>query len=167
MPKGLVVYDSKTGNTEKLAMAIGKGMQKAGLDASVKKVERTSLDDLAGADAIVLGSPTYFATMSAKMKDFIDKSIRVYPDKLKDKVGAAFTSCGGVGGDTTLISLIQAMLLHRMIIVGNESGFGVVSIGNVNDAYLAEGEAFGERIAGAALALIKGKQSAIGQGSRK
>ena len=122
MPKGLVVYDSKDGNTEKMAMAISRGMKKAGLDVDVKRADDTTLNDLTEADAIALGSPTYFANMSDKMKEFIDKSIDIYPDKLKDKIGAAFTSCSGIGGEMTLLSLIVAMFLHRMVIVGHQSG---------------------------------------------
>ena len=153
MPKALVVYDSETGNTEKMARAIGDGIKAAGLDVEVKHVDNTSLGDLAAAEAIVLGSPTYFSTMSGKMKAFIDKSIDLWPGKpgkLKDKIGAAFTSCGGGegGNETTLLSLIRAMLWHGMVIVGHQSGFsGAVSIGAPDEKRLAECRQFGQRIA--------------------
>jgi NAD(P)H dehydrogenase (quinone) len=150
MSKAIVVYDSKTGNTEKMAKAIGEGIREAGLDVEVKRVDDTSLDDLVAADAIVLGSPTYFCSMSGKMKVLIDKSIEIYPDKLQDKVGAAFTSSGDIAGgnETTLLSLIQAMLMHRMLIVGHQSGsFGAVSIGEPDEECLAQCKQFGKRIA--------------------
>lgn len=150
MSKALVVYDSKTGNTEKMARAISDGIKETGLDAEVKNVNNTSLDDLIAADAIVLGSPTYFCTMSDKMKAFIDKSIEIYPDKLRDKIGAVFTSSGDVAGgnETTLLSLIQAMLMHRMVIVGHQSGsFGAVSVGAPDEKCIAECRQFGKRIA--------------------
>ncbi|TET26277.1 MAG: flavodoxin family protein [Dehalococcoidia bacterium] len=148
MPKGLVVYDSATGNTEKMAMAISRGMKKAGLTVEVKRVKDASLDDLIDANAIVLGSPTYFANVSNKMKRFIDKSIKIYPDKLKNKVGAVFTSSEGVGSEMTLLSLIVAMLLHRMVIIGHQSGdFGAISFKEPDNNCVAECEAFGERIA--------------------
>jgi NAD(P)H dehydrogenase (quinone) len=150
MSKAIVVYDSKTGNTEKMAKAIGEGIREAGLDVEVKRVDDTSLDDLVAADAIVLGSPTYFCSMSGKMKVLIDKSIEIYPDKLQDKVGAAFTSSGDIAGgnETTLLSLIQAMLMHRMLIVGHQSGsFGAVSIVEPDEECLAQCKQFGKRIA--------------------
>jgi len=154
MPKGLVVYDSATGKTKKMAMAIGRGMERAGLDVEVKRVEDASISDLVDADAIVLGSPTYFATMSNNMKKFIDKSGRLNPDKLKDKVGAVFTSFDGIGGETTLLSLILAMFLHGMIIVGHQSGgFGAISFKAPDDKCIAECEIFGERIADFATAV--------------
>ena len=150
MSRALVVYDSKTGNTEKMAQAIGEGIREAEMEVEVKRVDDTSLTDLAAADAIILGSPTQFCTMSGKMKAFIDKSIEIYPHKLQNKVGAAFTSSGAVAGgnETTLLSLIQAMLMHRMFIVGHQSGsFGAVSIGEPSKRSLAECRKFGKRIA--------------------
>jgi len=150
LSKALVVYDSQTGNTEKMAKAISVGIKEAGHDVEVKHVDKTSLDDLIAADAIVLGSPTYFCTMSGKMKALIDKSIEIYPDKLQNKIGAAFTSSGDIAGgnETTLLSLIQAMLMHRMVIVGHQSGsFGAVSIGEPDKECLAKCKEFGQRIA--------------------
>ncbi len=158
MAKGIVVFDSKGGNTEKLAVAIARGMQKAGLETKVRKVDKATTKDLVEADAIVLGSPTYFANVTAKMKDFIDRSIKIYPDKLKDKVGAVFTSYGGVGGDLTAISLIMMMLLHRMVIVGHQSGeFGALSLDTEIEKDIADSEAFGERIGTITEALLAGR----------
>lgn len=156
MPKGLVVYDSKTGHTEKMAMAISQGMERGGLQVKVKRVENASLSDLTGADAIVLGSPTYFANMSGNMKKFVDKSVALYPDKLKDRVGAAFTSYGGEGDYTTLLSLIVALLFHQMIIVGHQSGkLGAISFEEPDDKCIAECQVFGERIADFTKAIAK------------
>ena len=149
MAKAVVVYDSATGNTEKMAKAIGDGIRETGLDVDVKRVDDTTLDDLLAAEAIVLGSPTYFCTMSNKMKAFIDKSIKIYPDKLQNKIGAAFTSSETIAGgnETTLLSLIQAMLMHRMVIVGHQSGsFGAVSILTPDEECITECRVFGKRI---------------------
>ncbi len=163
LPRGLVVYDSKSGNTEKMATAIGKGMQENGVNTSVKRVEKTSTNDLVDADVIVFGSPTYFANMTTRMKDFIDKSIKIYPDKLADKAGAAFTACDGVGGDMTVTTFLQAMLLHRMVVIGPESGgFGVVQVGAVDEKCLSDCQAFGNRIAAFTVALEAGKEKLMG-----
>ncbi|MFC1918484.1 flavodoxin family protein [Chloroflexota bacterium] len=157
MPKGLVAYDSASGNTEKMAVAIGRGMRKAGLDVEVKRVRNVAFDELLDADAIVLGAPTYFSTMSMHMKEFIDKvSHRVYPDKLKDKVGAAFTSYKTVGAETALLSIILAMFVHGMVIVGHQSGqIGAISSETPDDNCIAECEVFGERIANLTKAVAK------------
>ena len=156
MPKGLVVYDSKTDHTEKMARAISQGMERGGLQVKVKRVENASLSDLTDADAIVLGSPTYFGNMSGNMKEFVDKSIELYPDKLNDKVGAVFTSYGGEGDYTTLLSLIVALLFHQMIIVGHQSGkLGAISFEEPDDKCIAECQVFGERIADFTKAMAK------------
>ncbi len=158
MLKGLVVYDSATGHTEKMAMAISQGMKRAGLEVEAKRVKDTSLSDLTHADAIVLGSPTYFATMSNKMKAFIDRSVKIWPGKpgkLKDKVGAAFTSSAGEG-EITLVSLIRALFYHGMVIVGHQSGaLGATSIEEPDDECIVECQAFGERIADFTKAIAK------------
>lgn len=156
MPNGIIVYDTVTGHTEKMAFAIQRGMEKAGLEVNVKKVDDAGMDDLVAADAIVLGCPTYFATMTAKMKDFIDRSVNVYPRGLKDKVGAAFTSYAGIGAETTLLTLVMAMFLHRMIIVGHQNGeFGAIALGAPDKKEEARCEAFGERIGKIVRALAK------------
>jgi NAD(P)H dehydrogenase (quinone) len=157
--RGLVVYDSKTGNTEKMALAIGQGMQENGVETRVKRVEKASMNDLIESQVIVLGSPTYFANMSTKMKDFIDKTIKIYPDRLADKAGACFTACDGVGGDIAVLNFTQAMLMHRMVIIGPESGgFGIVQVGNTDDRCIADCQAFGNRIGAFTIALEAGKE---------
>jgi len=118
MAKVLIVYDSKTGNTETMALAVAKGAERvSGTEVTVKKADQTKLDDLLAADGIIFGSPTYFGQMSAKLKALIDESVKVH-EKLTGKVGAAFTSSGGTasGAETTLLSIVQAMLIHGMIV---------------------------------------------------
>lgn len=116
----LVVYDSRTGNTEQMACAVAEGAKEAGAEVEVRKVDDIKLSDLEGADGIILGSPTHFGTMSDKMKKLIGESVHIR-GKLEKKVGAAFTSTSFThgGGETTLFSLIQAMLIHGMIIIGD------------------------------------------------
>jgi NAD(P)H dehydrogenase (quinone) len=152
--KALVVYDSKTGNTEKMAKAIAEGMKESALDVEVKRVDDASPEDLVGADVIVLGSPTRFASMSSKMMAFIEGSTGLYrTGELRDKIGAAFTSSSTTtqGNQTTILSLVQAMLEHRMLIVGHQDGsFGVMAIKEPDDKCLMDCREFGKRIAGIA-----------------
>lgn len=58
--------------------------------------------------------------MSAKIKDLLDRSVKIH-GKLEGKIGAAFTTSGGTatGAETTILSIIKAMLIHGMIIKGN------------------------------------------------
>jgi NAD(P)H dehydrogenase (quinone) len=118
VPRVLIVYDSLGGNTEKMAFAVAEGVKQVeNVEVVVKRVEDASLDDLCGADGIIMGSPTYFGQMSGKLKTLIDESVRIY-QKLEGKVGAAFTSAGGTatGAETTILSIIEALLIHGMIV---------------------------------------------------
>lgn len=77
---------------------------------------------LAGADAIILGSPVYFGTVSAPLKAFFDKSRKMRSEKtLLNKVGAAVAvGAARFGGqETTLRALHDIMLVHGMILIGD------------------------------------------------
>jgi len=151
MAKVLIVYDSKTGNTENMALAVAKGAEQIrGTEVTVKKAEQTTLDDLLAADAIIMGSPTYFGQMSAKLKALIDESVKIH-EKLAGKVGAAFTSAGGTatGAETTLMSILQAMLIHGMIIQGNaeDKHYGAATKGTPTKHDLKHCEELGAKVA--------------------
>jgi len=133
MVKVLVSYYSRSGNTRAIARAIAAGAREVkGAKVRLKPAKTTTLQDLRWADAIVLGSPTYYGGMAAELKQLIDRSVALHGD-LKGKVGAAFTSSGGTasGAETTLLSIIQAMLVHGMIVSGNADGqhYGVAVVG--------------------------------------
>ncbi|MGE4412965.1 MAG: flavodoxin family protein, partial [Candidatus Caldatribacteriota bacterium] len=92
MSKILIIYYSRTGNTEKMAHLVEQGVKEENVEVKCQRIEDTSLDDLLDADGIIIGSPTYFGMMAAPIKEFIDRSNKYY-GKLKGKVGGAFTSC--------------------------------------------------------------------------
>ena len=151
MAKILVVYDSKTGHTEKMAFAVAEGAkQMSGVDIVVKKVDETDIDDLLSVDGIIMGSPTYYGQMSAELKALVDKSVKIH-GKLEGKVGAAFTSSGGTasGAETTLLSVLEAMLVHGMIVQGSSQGkhYGAAAVGAPSDKELRFCKELGERTA--------------------
>ncbi|KUK95887.1 MAG: Flavodoxin/nitric oxide synthase [Methanothrix harundinacea] len=152
MTKLLVVYHSRSGNTARMAEAVAEGAKSGGADVVIKKVEEATLEDLTGADGIVFGAPTYFGTLSGEMKSFIDRSVRIR-GKLENKVGATFTSSGSLSGgnETTLISMIEGMLIHGMVIVGDpiETGghYGAVAVGMPDAQALIGCRKLGERVA--------------------
>ncbi|MGB9959657.1 MAG: flavodoxin family protein [Candidatus Bathyarchaeales archaeon] len=157
MAKVLVVYDSKTGNTEKMAFAVAEGAkQVGGVEVVVKKVDQTSLEDLVDADGIIMGSPTYFGQMSAKLKALIDNSVEIH-GKLEGKVGAAFTSSGGTatGAETTLLSILQTMLVHGMIVHGraDDKHYGVAAVENPDEESLEYCRELGKRTASLVIKL--------------
>jgi len=61
MAKILVVYDSRSGHTEKMAFAVAEGAKQISrVEVVVKKVDRTSVEGLLSTDGIIMGSPTYY-----------------------------------------------------------------------------------------------------------
>ena len=122
----------------------------------MKRTEETKNSDLLAADGIIMGSPTYFGQMSAKLKALIDESVKVHK-KLIGKVGGAFTSSGGTasGAETTLLSIVQAMLIHGMIVQGraDDKHYGVAVTGAPKKRDLAECEKLGQRVATLVLKL--------------
>lgn len=76
--KIMVVYDSLTGNTEKMAHAVSEGVSDEDVDVEVKRVGEASVDELPGVDGLILGSPVYYGLPTAKMKEFIDDSVKYH-----------------------------------------------------------------------------------------
>ncbi len=156
--KILIVYHSMTGNTEKMARAVAEGAKSAGADVTVKKASEASSADLKAADGIIIGSPTYYGQMAAEVKKIFDNSSDVR-GQLENKVGAAFTSSGSHdgGNQTTLLSILQAMLVHSMIVVGDPmaSGghYGVIAVGEPNKNALDACRQLGSRVANLAKKL--------------
>ena len=150
MAKVWIVYYSRSGNTAKMADYVAEGVKAEGVEVTCKPVEDTSLEDLLEADGIIMGSPTYYGTMAAGLKVFIDESIK-YHGKWMGKVGGAFSSSGGVGGgnETTVLDILKAQLIHGMIVQGNPGGdhYGPIAIRAPDDRSKAECEKLGRRTA--------------------
>jgi NAD(P)H dehydrogenase (quinone) len=159
MVKVLIVYDSKTGNTEKMAFAVAEGAkQVSGVEVVIKKTDQTSLEDLLESDGIIMGSPTYYGQMSAKLKALIDESVKIH-GKLEGKVGAAFTSAGGTatGAETTILSILQAMLVHGMIVQGRSDNkhYGAAAVESPSKKELEHCKELGKKVANLVLKLKK------------
>ncbi len=132
MPKMLICYYSRSGHTKKMAYLIQKGAQdEGGVEIDTKDVKDVRVEDLKGYDAIVLGSPTYYGGPAAPIKDLIDKSVKLH-GKLQDRIGGAFSSSTNIGGgnETTVMCLLESLLIHGMVVCGDSSGdhYGPVSI---------------------------------------
>lgn len=158
MVKVLIIYYSETGNTKEMAEFVKKGVENEKVEVELKKVEETNIEDLRKADGIIIGSPTYYGTLAAPIKKLIDESVK-YHGELVGKVGGAFTSSANIGGgnETTILSILEAFLIHGMIIQGSSNGdhYGPVSIGKPNKRAERECEELGRRVASLVLKLKK------------
>ncbi|MEM2093492.1 MAG: flavodoxin domain-containing protein [Candidatus Bathyarchaeia archaeon] len=91
MIKILVIYDSLTGNTAKAAELIAEGAKESGVEVAVRRIGEVSLNEIKGANAVIIGCPTHAFSASKAMKKFL--SLPAVGESLKDKSGAIFTSC--------------------------------------------------------------------------
>jgi flavodoxin I len=95
MLKVLIVYYSQTGNTEKMARAIEEGAKSVvGIEVEMKYFVKP--EELAEADAIILGMPTYYHDIGIDMKNLLEGASK-QEINLKGKIGAAFGSYGWSG----------------------------------------------------------------------
>ncbi len=157
MAEILIVYYSRAGNTEKLAKAVAEGVREGGGNPTLNTVDEVDMNELPEYDGIIAGSPVYFGMMAAELKKFFDESV-IVRKKMVNKVGAAFvTGAHRTGGkETTLISILQAMLIEGLVVVGDplETG-GHYGAAGSDEAGLKEGRALGRRVAELAEQLRK------------
>jgi NAD(P)H dehydrogenase (quinone) len=150
MTKGIVIYYSRSGNTKEMAEIIAKAMNDSGLKTECKSVEKVKADDLPGYDAIIIGSPTYYGQMAGPIKNLIDDLVSRH-GHLDGKVGGAFSSAANIAGgnETTIMGIIEAMLIAGMVIQGDPQGdhYGPVSISKPNERVRQQCQRRGKRIA--------------------
>jgi NAD(P)H dehydrogenase (quinone) len=151
--KILVMYHSRSGNTKKLAQMIERGIQnEKDVECVLKAAPDVTKEDFLTCQAIIAGSPVYFGTMAAELKDVFDRYVGIRK-KMGDKVGASFTTAGNETGgkETTMMSIIQAFLIYGMIIVGDPldatGHYGVACTGTPDKETEKNAIKFGKRVA--------------------
>ena len=149
----LILYHSKGGNTRKLAQEIAKGVEEVGgMTALLRSTGEVSKDDFLGSDGVIAGSPVYFGLMAAELKKIFDDFVSVRK-RMEGKIGAAFATSGDPSGgkETTMMSIIQALLIYGMIIVGDPMAatghYGVACVGAHDKTMLENGAKLGRRVA--------------------
>ena len=156
----LITYYSKTAHTQSLAEEVAKGAASIpGVQVVLKKIDQTTTKDLLNADAIIVGSPVYNANIAPEVVQFMS----TWPfegNPLKDKIGAAFVTAGGIsaGEELAQVNILQSMLVFGMILVGGNdwtSAFGASAITNegvfktaqLDKIFLQKGFSLGKRVA--------------------
>lgn len=156
----LITYYSKTAHTQSLAEEVAKGAQSIpGVQVKLKSIDQTSTKDLLDADAIIVGSPVYNANLAPEVVQFVS----TWPfegNPLKDKIGAAFVTAGGMsaGEELAQVNILHSMLVFGMIVVGGDdwtSAFGASAITNesvfktaqLEKIFLQKGFSLGKRVA--------------------
>jgi NAD(P)H dehydrogenase (quinone) len=140
-----VIFYSVSGRVERLAEAVAAGAREVpGSEVLLARVPELapaemsagrdeplvthsadlpliSPEQLAEADAIIVGSPTRFGSMAAPMRAFWDATGELWlSGALVGKVGAVFVGTGTQHGghETTVLSMWQTFAHHGMVIVG-------------------------------------------------
>ena len=144
--KVLVVYYSTYGHTHKMAEAVAEGVKEVrGAEVEIRRVPETlprevlekmgaadaqkafshipvcTVDELAGADAIIFGTPTRFGNMCGQMRQFLDATGQLWANgSLVGKVGSVFTSSATQHGgqESTILTFHVTLLHHGFVVVG-------------------------------------------------
>ena len=142
----LVVFYSMYGHVRRMADAVAAGSREVpGVEVALRRVPETlpesvlqsmgaldaqramadipvcAVEELAAADAVILGAPTRFGNMCGQMRQFLDATGGLWAaGALVGKVGSVFTSSATQHGgqESTILSCHTTLLHHGMVIVG-------------------------------------------------
>lgn len=167
-PVVLITYYSQSGNTEKLAQAIAEGSKSIeNVEVRLLSIEQVRESDLLEASAIIVGSPAYNANVAPAVQEFIN-SWPFEGRPLKNKIGAAFSTGGGIsiGEESVMLNILHSMLIYGMIVVGGdetEAAFGASAVtsegpfdeGEMDALFLKKGFGLGSRVAKLAFTIPK------------
>jgi NAD(P)H dehydrogenase (quinone) len=148
--KVLVIYYSQTGNTKRMAEIVADGARSEGINVDLKAVQEVKAQELLDVEGFIIGSPTYYGGMAYQIKQLLDESVEFHGD-LQGKVGGAFSSSANIGGgnETTILDIINSMLIHGMVVQGTASGdhYGPVAIGAPDARAIKQCKQLGQRVA--------------------
>lgn len=106
-----IVYHSDGGSTKNVAYSIAKGIANVdGVTADIFTADEAGdkVTEIAEYDAFVFGSPTYFGSISAKLKAFFEKTSSLFVSRqFQDKLVGGFTNSASISGDkqSTLLQI--------------------------------------------------------------
>lgn len=187
----VITYHSGNHHTEAVALEVAKGAEAAGASVIVHNIENPVerlWSDLAAADCIIFGSPTYMGDVSATFKKFAEETSKQwFTQAWAGKLAAGFTNSGNPAGDklATLQSMSILAAQHGMLWVNcgvmpsvytgdgqnlnrfghylglaTQSANGPVSETNPAEEDRATARAFGAHVAAATTRWATGKQAA-------
>ena len=159
----LVTYYSETGNTEKLAQAIGAGAKRVqGVEVTLQKVTDVKDAAIATFDGVIVGTPVHWANVSTESRRFLDRlgaglaATKVWGE---GRTAGVFCTGGGVssGKEMARLAMISSLMEMRFVVIGGVDADGFGTLGpqattgsadpGVSDKELDEGRKFGERFA--------------------
>ncbi len=156
-----IIYYSKTGKTKAMAEETARGMQAVpGVEVQLFDLENIDMDFFNQSQAVVFGTPTYYANVCWQIKKWFDEGSKY---NLNGKLGAAFATANVQQGGTAaaITTLLQHMLVKGMMVYsgGAANGQPFIHLGasGLRDSFeedKAMFKIFGQRIAQKAVDLF-------------
>jgi NAD(P)H dehydrogenase (quinone) len=117
----LVLFDSNTGHTRKMAELVAEGAAQAlETEVRLRSVDEATKEDVLWCDGIAVGCPTHMGLLSWKMKRFWDGLGDDLWGKIDGRIGCAFSSSGGWGGgnEITCMSILVVLINFGFLVFG-------------------------------------------------
>lgn len=128
----LIAYYSATGEVDKMAKHVARGVAAAGSEFKMRAIEPigralssdqpvvVTQKDLADCQGFILGSPTRFGVMASPVNRFFDQTAALWTaGSMIGKPAAVFSSSSTAdGGQATLLNLVTPLLHHGMMVMG-------------------------------------------------
>ena len=150
-----IVYDTKTGNTAKMAEYLIEGFTAVdGAEAKAFPITAVDEEYVKESDALIVGTPTYNGYLTARMKAWLEST----PAKLNvaGKLGGAYATAAFIhgGGDLAIQCILTHLLVDGMMVYssGQAKGMPVMHLGPVAiapdlDAFADLFRIYGKRMA--------------------
>lgn len=123
-----VIYHSESGNTKQMAEVIVSGMKQVeGVEAQAFSIDAVDTKWIKESNCVIFGSPAYYASISGKMKLFLESLSRF---DLAGKLGGAFATANNVhgGGELAMQTILDHLLVYGMIIYSSGGSQGMPPI---------------------------------------
>jgi flavodoxin len=139
--RACVIFDTRYGNTEKIAKSFETGLKEAGIQTICVNTRDVAVDSLMQYDLICVGAPTEAFTVYKPMKEFLAKLKSI---DLSGKCGFAFDTKLDSRFSGSAAKFIEKELSNKglQIIASRESAivFSLKERGAATGARLKEGE---------------------------
>lgn len=132
--KSIVIYDSISGNTKKIAEAIHAGMSQRGEQCDIARLRDVYTTDLLGYDLIGLGSPVMHRRELRNVTNFIWDIM----DSLDGKHSFAFCTHGAFLANY-LARVVTAMIQKGLIVIGWNDWYGSAYYATNPKPYFTDG----------------------------
>ena len=156
--KAAIVYDSRTHTTEKAAGFITEGLKSVDdIEARCFNIDEADFEYIQQSHLVIFGSPTYMASVTAKMKSWLESNAGKL--KLAGKLGGAYATEQYIHGGAE--NAIQEMLVFMMVMGmmtysgGSACGKPVIHLGPVGmsqdiesfkELFVTYGQRMGEQL---------------------